>query len=94
MGPNFRKLLSRRAGMIMEERAGPGFDATVSHLLEGGLGPALKDAKTWCDAAMQAVRQAADPNPWKYASDEVIAEHILKKVEERNAKSEVPLLRD
>lgn len=42
-----------------------------------------KAAKEWAVAAVLAVRQASDPNPWRESSDEEIAGEILRRVEER-----------
>lgn len=40
-------------------------------------------AEAWVREAILLVRQAADPNPWREASDEAIAGELLRQVAER-----------
>ena len=40
-----------------------------------------KDATAWVNEAIELVRNAAEPNPWKMADDEEIAGAILEKIE-------------
>lgn len=39
----------------------------------------------WCCAAVDAVRSAMEPNPWKTADDEAIAGELLRQIDERKA---------
>lgn len=45
----------------------------------------MADAGNWVTAAILAVRNAAEPNPWREASNEQIAGEILRRLEERKA---------
>ena len=47
----------------------------------GKLSAEVKAAVEWANAAIEAVRKAADPNPWKTADDEDIAGEILRQIE-------------
>ena len=47
-------------------------------------------AKQWIASAIQTIRQAAEPNPWKMASDEIIAEEILRQLEEKGKPKTCP----
>lgn len=40
-------------------------------------------AEAWVREAIQMVRQAADPNPWRAADDEAIAGELLRLIAER-----------
>ena len=42
-------------------------------------------AMTWCNETIQVVRGAAEPNPWKSASEEEIAGELLRQIEARKA---------
>jgi hypothetical protein len=44
-----------------------------------------REATAWVEQALQLVRQAADPNPWRDASDEDIAAEILRRIEDRKS---------
>lgn len=50
--------------------------------LAGGA-PDLRKANQWCLDAIEAVRQAKDPNPYKTMSDEEIAAVILKEMDSK-----------
>jgi hypothetical protein len=43
----------------------------------------LDDSARWVKQAIEAVRGGAEPNPWKNASDEVIAGEILQRSADR-----------
>ena len=42
-----------------------------------------RDAEQWAWKAVEAVRNAAEPNPWRNASDEEIAAELVRQIEER-----------
>jgi hypothetical protein len=46
----------------------------------------FKDAKEWVNVAINTIRLAADPNPWKNSTDEEIAEEILRQINERRSR--------
>jgi hypothetical protein len=41
-------------------------------------------ATEWVGSAIRAVREAAEPNPWKTADDETIAGEIVRRIEEQS----------
>jgi hypothetical protein len=43
----------------------------------------VKLARTWVHEGIRAVREAADPNPYRCATDEEIAGEILRQIENR-----------
>lgn len=56
----------------------------IAFLAEPGkIAKTAKGASEWVKLAIQLVRDAAEPNPWKNADDEAIAGEILRKLEER-----------
>lgn len=52
-----------------------------------GLAANLRAAQEWAKQAVQAVRNADDPNPWRNATDEEIAGVILKEAEAKHRKA-------
>ena len=65
VGPNVKKLIIGKMSLIP-----PGTtDASV-----------LKQATEWVESAILFVRQAAEPNPYKDASDDAIAREIIKRI--------------
>lgn len=62
--------------------SGGGFEDGVRFLLDRErVQGTLWAAKMWAEKAVQAVREARDPNPFKNADDETIATEILRQVE-------------
>jgi len=54
---------------------------TIQNLLTPGkLQSTGRAAEEWVAQAIEAVRLAAEPNPWRTATDEEIAEEILRTV--------------
>lgn len=51
----------------------------------GGIAAGWREAANWVDAAIIAIREAADPNPWRNSSDEDIADELLRKIASRRA---------
>ena len=43
----------------------------------------MHEAEMWVAGAIQTVRTASAPNPWREADDETIAGEIMRQVEER-----------
>ncbi len=83
--PNIKALLSERWSQITSDRAGhAGGDwgkvtAVAARLTEpGAFQGDLNEAKTWVEAAIKSVRLAAEPNPWKAATDEEIAGEVMR----------------
>jgi hypothetical protein len=66
--------------------AGGGFGDGLKFLATpGAMNAGWKAASEWCDAAIAAVRSAAEPNPWKNASDEEIAGELLRKMDSKRS---------
>jgi hypothetical protein len=42
-----------------------------------------RTAEQWVKTAIQAVRDGAEPNPWRTADDETIATEIVRRMDER-----------
>jgi hypothetical protein len=86
LGPNMKKLIVHKLSIDAIPDGG-GFNAGVKFLMTpGALADGWKKAAEWCDAAIEVIRLAAEPNPWKEASEEAIAGHLLQRIEERKAK--------
>lgn len=83
IGPNVKRLTIRKmprdavpdGGVIVEAL---GFLSSPDRLSQ-----VARDAAAWVDGAILAVRQAANPNPWRDKSDEDIAGEILRQIEEK-----------
>jgi hypothetical protein len=83
LGPNMKKFIAHKMSLDAIP-AGGGFDAGLKFLTTpGALAEGWKKAVEWCDAAIAVIRQAAEPNPWKNASEEEIAGYMLKRIDER-----------
>jgi hypothetical protein len=80
-GPNVKKLIIRK--MATDAIPGGGGLADGIRFLSDpqGLSKAARAATEWVTVAIRAVREAAEPNPWKAATDEDIAGEILRKIE-------------
>ena len=42
---------------------------------------AAVSAKAWCADAVAAIREAAEPNPWRNSTDDEIADEILRQID-------------
>jgi hypothetical protein len=82
-GPNFKKLVIHRMS-IEAIPAGSGLAAGIEFLsTPGRIAQGFSLAAEWCERAIEAIRSAAEPNPWKYSTEEEIAADLLRRVEER-----------
>ncbi len=82
-GPNVKRLIAQKMATDAIPKGG-GLKAGIEFLLKpDAVIAAVKEAKEWVALAIQAVRDAADPNPWSSASDEMIAGEILRQIEEK-----------
>lgn len=84
--PNVRKLIIQRMSLNAVPAGGGIGDAIKFLTTPGALGAGWKEAAAWVKSAIIAIRQAAEPNPWKDSSDEEIAGYLLQKIEERRRK--------
>ncbi len=85
LGAKVKKLIAYR--MAVEAiPIGQGLEAGVRFLTTpGALANGWHTAADWTRQAIQAVRFAAEPNPWKNASDEDIAAEILRNIDARRS---------
>jgi hypothetical protein len=80
-GPNAKKLIATKISRDAVPNGG-GIQDAIAFLgspecVKQGIARATK----WVTLAIQAVREAAEPNPYKTADDETIAGVILKGIE-------------
>ena len=87
MGQNFNKLVAHRASQIMVPPGGGIAAAVASITTPGKMAQATREAVQWVRTAISLVRTAAEPNPWRNASDEEIAGEILTKLEQKKQKA-------
>lgn len=80
MGPSQKKLICERIAQLAIPDGG-GFQAGIDFLLDPAkVKTTAQAATTWVAQAITLVRTAAEPNPWKTATDEEIAGEILSKL--------------
>lgn len=85
-GPNVNRLLIERMSLEAVPPGG-GIDSAIKFLSsKDSIINGVRSAKKWVEDAIQAVRLASGPNPWRDASDEEIAGEILRQVEEKRRK--------
>lgn len=83
LGPKIKRLISVKMAKDAIPDGG-GFADGVKFLSnKESIVAGARIATEWAKAALDAVRQAAEPNPWKMASDEDIAAHILERIEKK-----------
>jgi len=73
-----RELLAHKMAMdAVPPGAGPR-EAIAFLTSPGRLEASAREATKWVHAAIAAVRDAADPNPWRNADNEAIAAEVLR----------------
>ena len=83
LGPNARDLFIRRMSILAVPDGG-GFADGMAFLFDKEIrARVVKEAEAWVKQAIETVRSAAHPNPWKDSTDEEIAGEILRRLEER-----------
>jgi hypothetical protein len=86
IGPNVKKLIATRMSTEAVP-AGGGINDAINFILKpGAMAEGFRKASQWVQDALQVVRLAQEPNPWKVATDEEIAGELLRRVEERRAR--------
>ena len=85
MGPNFRRLVARKMSLDAVPSGG-GIASAVKFITTPGVAKSAREAKQFVADAIALVRTAAEPNPFKTASDEDIAAEILRRIDERKTK--------
>jgi len=80
-GSNLRKLVIHKASADAVP-PGSGLAAAINFVTTpGAVAASMAKAASWVELAIQAVRQAAEPNPWKASSDEEIATELMRQIE-------------
>lgn len=79
MGPNYKKLMIRFATKDAIPQGGSVLDGV--RWLEQDMPAAMREANKTTREAVDAVRNACDPNPYRNSTDEEIARAILDKIE-------------
>lgn len=86
IGPNVKKLIAHKMSLDAIPRGG-GFEDGLNFLSsKDNITEGAKRAKDWVKLAIESVRKAGEPNPWKDCDDEAIAGYFLKKIEERQVR--------
>lgn len=86
-GPNVNRLI---ATLMARDACPPGSgvgDVCAFIMKPGSVVESAKKATQFVRYAVEAVRNAAEPNPWKAATDEEIAGEILRLGEEKRKRS-------
>lgn len=81
-GPNVKKLIAHKMSMDAVPKGGSIVDAVAFLRDPERIKQGAREATEWVQLAIKAVREAAEPNPWKDADDEAIAAEILKRIEQ------------
>lgn len=77
--PSNRQLLLMRRMSVLAIPPGGGFADGVAFFTDKDKRHAVtQEAEAWVVQALAAVRGAAEPNPWRDASDDTIAGEILR----------------
>lgn len=87
LGPNLKKLISYKMAKDAIPDGGGLADGIKFFTTSGAMLSGWRTAAAWCDLAILAVREAAEPNPWKTSTEEEIAGELLRGIEARKAKS-------
>jgi hypothetical protein len=85
IGPNVRRLMAIHMSIDAVPSNGGMLDAIKFLSSKESLLTGARNAQEWVKSAINAVRQAGEPNPWKNSDDESIAGEILRKVDARKA---------
>ena len=83
LGPNLKKLIIRKMSRDAIPVGGGFADGLNFLMTKGAVSAGWAKAAEWCDAAILAIRNAAEPNPWKNADEETIAGELVRRIEER-----------
>jgi hypothetical protein len=83
IGQNMKRLIIEKMS-VDAVPAGGGLGAALAFITEPGeLTKGWREATAWVDQAIAVIRTAAEPNPWRDASEEEIAAHLLEKIAAR-----------
>ncbi len=82
-GQNIRRLIAYKMAVDAIPQGG-GFEDGLKFLSSReAVITGAQQASIWVRAAINVLRLAAEPNPWKDADDETIAGEVLRQVDER-----------
>ena len=87
LGPNVKRWIIRKMSMDAVPDGG-GIAAALEFLKDKDRTTSgFRAATSWVENRIKAVRDAAEPNKWKHATDEEIAAEVIRLVEAKeNAK--------
>ena len=83
IGPNVKKLIIYRISLAAIPKGGGVADGIHFLADNDKIKKVTFESYDWVKSAIQVVRQAKEPNPFKDETDEEIAGEILRKIEER-----------
>ena len=78
---NVNWLIVRKMSVDAVPNGGGVKDAIKFLTTPGKISEGARIARQFVETAIKAVREAADPNPWRYSSDEDIAGEIRRQIE-------------
>ena len=84
-GPNVKKLIIQKMSTDAVPSGGGLKDAVEFLSFKDRIINGVKVATKFVEESIKAVREAADPNPWRAATDEEIAGEILRQVERKRS---------
>jgi hypothetical protein len=80
-----KKLISHKVSIEAIPKGG-GFSDGIRFLLNKELlVQTLKDSTVWVEKAIDSIRNAKDPNPFRNSDDESIAGELLKRIDEKRS---------
>lgn len=79
-GPNVARLIASRMSVLAIPASGGLIDGVQFLLDAEAVQRIAREAEAWTQVALAVMRSAAGPNPWRNATDEEIAEEILRAV--------------
>jgi len=83
LGPNVKKLWAIRMANEAIPKSGGLIDGLKFLSSKESIAAGARSASAWTEAAIQAIRLAGEPNPWKNADDEEIAGELLRIIAEK-----------
>jgi hypothetical protein len=84
IGPNVKKLIIHKMSLDAIPSGGGVADGLKFFMDKEKISKTLREANEWVKQAINMVRLAGEPNPFKNSTDEDIAGEIFRKIEEKN----------
>jgi hypothetical protein len=81
--PNIKKLMIHKVSLDAIPKGGGVADGIKFLSDKNKIITTFRESHEWVKKAIQAVRQAGEPNPFKNSTEEEIAGEILRKIEEK-----------